>query len=123
VKVWTAHLRREDEPVLLRDAFSWGALLFGPLWFALQWAWLPAVLSLVGFVLIVGLAPDQVMGILLACFAWLHGLIGRDLCRWALVRRGFTEGHVLVARTETEALARLLAARPDLIGRFAHGLR
>ena len=32
MKIFTAHLHPRKPPVLVREAFSWGALLFGPLW-------------------------------------------------------------------------------------------
>jgi hypothetical protein len=49
------------------------------------------------------------------------------MVRWSLARRGFLLAHVLAARTEDEALARLLDRRPDLLGdlmpeRTAEGL-
>jgi hypothetical protein len=46
--------------------------------------------------------------------AWAVGLCGRDMVRWALGRRGFLLAHVIAGRDEEAALARLLAARPDL---------
>jgi hypothetical protein len=30
VNTWTVHLRDGARPVLVREAFSWGAFLFGP---------------------------------------------------------------------------------------------
>lgn len=118
MRVWTAHLRRDAEPVLLREGFSWGAFLFGPLWLAVQGAWVPAVLDLVACLLIALLAPGAVAIVLAPGLAWLVGLTGRDLVRWSMAHRGYIETHVVVARTEVDALARLLAARPDLVGRF-----
>ena len=49
----------------------------------------------------------------------LHGLSGNDMLAWALERRGYLLSHVLSARTEADALARLLTNRPDLIERMA----
>ena len=46
----------------------------------------------------------------------LLGLFGQDLRRWSLARRGFTLAHMLAAPDEDAALARLLGARPDLVG-------
>jgi hypothetical protein len=119
VRVWTAHLRGDAAPVLLRDGFAWGAVLFGPLWLAANRAWVPAALSLAGYLLIGALTAPPATAVLAGCLAWLHGLSGHDLRRWALSRRGFEEGHVVVARSELDALARLLAARPDLLARYA----
>ena len=46
MRFWTAHIRAGAAPVLVREGFSWGALLFGPLWLAVHRAWIPAVLAL-----------------------------------------------------------------------------
>lgn len=123
MRVWTAHFRDDAAPVLLRDAFSWGALFFGPIWLAAHRAWVPAALSLAAYVLLIALAPEPEMSIGLAGLAWLHGLVGRDLCRWSMTQRGFMERHVLVGRSEVEALDRLLHDRPELTRRFAEDLR
>ena len=46
--------------------------------------------------------------------AWFTGLCGRDLRRWSLARRGWRAPHVVVARSEEEALERLLRFHPSL---------
>ena len=122
MKVWTAHFRHDSQPLLVRDGFSWGALFFGPLWLATHHAWIPASISLVLVVVLALLAPEPVRSIGLLALAWLHGLSGRDLCRWSLENRGFLERHVLVGRTEADALDRLLHARPELVSNFARDL-
>ena len=48
--------------MLVREGFSWGALLFGPLWLAVHRAWIAAVLALAASVLIVVLAKDAYRG-------------------------------------------------------------
>ena len=32
MKIWTAHERAHASPILVREGFSFGALLFGPIW-------------------------------------------------------------------------------------------
>jgi Protein of unknown function (DUF2628) len=118
VKFWTAHLRGDAEPVLVREGFSWGALIFGPLWLALHRSWIPAALSLAAWVLVAALTPPPVAGVLNLGLAVFLGLTGNDLVRWSFEHRGFLLVHVLAARNETDAWARLLASRPDLAGRF-----
>ncbi len=118
MRFWTAHIRPGTAPVLVREGFSWGALLFGPVWLAAHRAWIAAVLTLVGFVLIIVLANDGVGAALLAALVVLLGLSGHDLRRWSLDRRGYLLAQVVVARNELEALARLLDRRPDLRGSF-----
>ena len=120
MRVWTAHTRAHAAPVLVREAFSWGALLFGPFWLLAHRAWIAGVLLLclwAGFVLVgLALVPAPLRGVLMLALAWLQGLCGRDLLRWSLARRGFLLAHVVAARNRDDALARLLERRPDLVG-------
>jgi hypothetical protein len=118
VRFWTAHIRSGRPPVLVREGFSWGALLFGPLWFAMHRAWIAAVLSLAAFLLIVFLAQESLLALLLTTLAVLLGLSGHDLRRWSLDNRGYLLAQVVVGRNEFDALARLLERRPDLKGSF-----
>jgi hypothetical protein len=118
VTFWTAHLRQGTAPVLVREGFSWGALLFGPLWLAAHRAWIPAVLVAVATVLILFLSGDGLMLALLAALILLLGLSGQDLRRWSLDHRGYLLAQVVTARGELDALERLLERRPDLKGGF-----
>jgi hypothetical protein len=118
VNFWTAHIRAGAAPILVREGFSWGALIFGPLWLAAHRAWIAAVLSLAAFILIVFLATDGIAAALLTTLVVLLGLSGHDLRRWSLDLRGYLLAQVLVASNELEALERLLERRPDLKGSF-----
>jgi hypothetical protein len=118
VKFWTAHVRAGAAPEVVREGFSWGALIFGPLWLAAHRAWIAAVLTLVAWVLIIVLTQDGVSAALLTTVIVLLGLSGHDLRRWSLERRGYLLAQVVVARNELEALGRLLERRPDLRGSF-----
>lgn len=111
-------MRQGAVPVLVREGFSWGALLFGPLWLAGHRAWTPAVLTLVAGFLIVALTPDGIGAVVLGGLILLLGLSGHDLRRWSLDHRGYLLTQVIAARNELEALERLLARRPDLRGSF-----
>jgi hypothetical protein len=115
---WTAHVRQGATPVLVREGFSWGALLFGPLWLAAHRAWIPAVLTAVATVLILFLAPDLLSIVLLSALVLLVGLSGQDLRRWTLDHRGYLLAQVIVARNEVDALQLLLSRRPDLRGSY-----
>jgi hypothetical protein len=119
VRIWTGHLRDGAEPVLVREGFSWGALLFGPLWLAMHRAWIPAALALAAGVLILVLTAGAATAALLAALALWLGLSGNDLRRWSMRLRGFTLAQVLAARDESEALASWLRRRPDIARRFA----
>ncbi len=120
MRLYTAHLRPGRVPVLVREGFSVGALLFGPLWLLGQGAWLPAVVvaALWG---LAGLLPHpEAFWLALAVLA---GVLGRDLCRWALARRGYALSQVVAGPDADAALARLLASRSDLAGASLAELR
>ncbi len=104
---------------LVREGFSWGALFFGWIWLLLHRAWLPALLLLAGAIVIILLTPAAARPLVAAGIAVLQGLLGNDLRRWSLERRGFAFAHVVAARDEDGALVRLLNRRPDLTEAFA----
>ncbi len=114
MKIYTALLKTDAEPVLVRESFAWGALFFGPIWLAAHRAWIPAAISLAAYVLIGVLAPRAAGMILSAGLALILGFIGQDLRRWALEWRGYLLVHVLAAANRDDAFMRLLVARPDL---------
>jgi hypothetical protein len=60
-------------------------------------------------------AGGPAAALLWLAYVWLLGLFGHDFQRGALERRGYVLTHVLAARDEEAAYARLLAARPELI--------
>jgi hypothetical protein len=104
--------------VLVREGFSWGALLFGPFWLAAHRAWITAAISLAVLILIAAVVPVPLCLILGVAFAVLLGLTGNDLRLWSMEHRGYLLVHIVAARGAEEALMRLLTYRPDLAGRF-----
>jgi hypothetical protein len=114
VKVYTAHLRAARSPVLLREGFSWPALIFGPLWFLAHRAWLAALACAAAHILIATLVPPVLAGPLSLCLALAQGLFGTDILRATLAGRGYVLAHVVAARDADAALGRLVHARPDL---------
>ena len=103
---------------MLRDGFSLGAFLFGPLWLLARRAWVPAALSFAVYVLAGVLLPDAATGVIFPALMLLHGLSANEVLAWALERRGYHLSQVISARTEADALERLLTWRPDLKGVF-----
>ncbi len=119
MKYWTAHVRPGDSPSLIREGFSWGGALFGPFWLLLHRVWVPGLIALAVAVLIAVLAPDDLTPALFGLYGFALGLFGNDFRRFAAERGGYAMDHVLAARNEDAALARLLAARPELAADFA----
>ena len=120
---WTAHLKAGRQPVLVREGWSWLAFILGPIWLAFQRAWIPALLLAAILVLSGTLPPLPARGPVNIALLFLNGLLGRDLVRWSLARRGYLLAHVLAARDEEAALGRLLHYRPDVAAGLAGLLR
>ncbi len=119
MRVYTAHLARDRAPVLVREGFSIGALVFGPLWLLAHRAWIAGVLvAAVEIAAAAALARLPALWPLGLAIPWLLGLFGQDLRRFGLARRGYDETAVIAARNEGEAFFRLLAARPELAPAF-----
>ena len=117
MKTYTAHLHRGKSLVLVPEAFSWGGFLFGPLWLLRHGGWIPGVLVLAALFLACAVPPPSLRPLAAFGVLLLTGLLGHDLRRWHLQLRRFELAHVVAARTEDEALFRLLSYRADLAGR------
>ncbi len=115
MRLYTVHLRAGRAPVLVREGFAWGALVFGPLWLLVHRAWIPGVLGLCLWIALRLLLPAPFAGAVTLVLAWMFGLFGNDLRRWSLERAGYLLLHVVAARNQETALARLLDLRPDLL--------
>jgi hypothetical protein len=118
MRIYTAHLAPGRAPRLVREGFSLGAFLFGPLWLFAHRAWVAGVIALAVLILI-GVLAGAMPGsngpaILLLGYAALLGWNGRDLCRWSLARQGYEESHVLAGRDSDAAYARLILSDPTL---------
>ena len=117
MKIWTAHEKPDASPVLLREGFSFAALLFGPLWLAAHRAWFPAGATVLLTLIFLLLTHPPASIICILGLALLLGLSGWDLVRWSITRRGYLESNIVTGRDEDEALTRLLETRPDLVRR------
>ncbi len=97
-----------EKIVFLRDAFSWPAFVFGPLWLAWRRAFAAAGASFVVLVaLSLALSALQLPAgagawLGLAFGVWL-GFEGVALVAWSLRRRGYVEADVVVADALDEA--------------------
>jgi hypothetical protein len=118
VRIYTAHVRPGAGPVLVREGYSLGATVFGPLWLFLHGCWEAGAVSL-ALCAAAAAVPEPFAGLALLALAWLHGLFGQDLRRLTLSLRGYRLTDVLAGRDLDAALGRLLAARPELTERMA----
>lgn len=119
MRIYTAHLRPARPPVLVQEGWSWRAALFGPLWLLAHRAWVPGVIVLSAVVLGVLLLSPDLQPVMALGLGLLMGLLGRDMVRWSLDRRGYALAHVLAAADREAALGRLLDARTDLAAGMA----
>lgn len=121
--VWTIweHGKFDDpaaEARFVRDAFSWWALLLGPLWPILNGMWLVALAAVaveVGLGLLAAAltAPFVVVALYVVVGLWF-AFEARALRRWSLSRRGWRMTAVVEAKTFREAERRYFAGRAEL---------
>ena len=125
MRVWTVHIPSAAPApagvghvpaaaVLLRQGFSWGAFLFGPLWLLRHRLWLEAAIWLGLALLLAGLTPTWALAPVVVALQLLFGASAQDLRAAALARRGFGGLLVVAAEDIDHALERLLRARPEL---------
>ena len=127
--VYTVHLPQTASATaamsrarFVREGFSWGAFVFGPLWLIFRGLWLALVLWIIAAALVAGavvvfsLSPTGTVAIAVLV-AFFFGLEGNGLRREALRRRHFRFADVTVARNRDEAerhfFARWLAVATD----------
>lgn len=120
MNTYTVHLRPGSlRPVLVREGFSMGAALFGPLWLAARRAWIAAGLLFALWLVLCAVPAGGMEAAMAGVLMLWQGFAGRDLRRWNLERQGYVTAHVLLGRDEPAAWARLFAIRPDLVTRAA----
>src|SRR5690349_4501046 len=108
--------------VFVRDGFSWGAFLLGPLWMAWRRLWLVLlayllVMVTLSFVLrFLGASAgvETAIGIIVAL---LVGLEAASLRGWTLKRRGWSEAGIVIADGVELAERRFFDARSALRSR------
>ena len=117
MKVYTVHYRQEaassltglsDDTILVKEGFSWPALLFPLIWFLMNRMWIPAVIYMAFEVILFALAawieiPQQAVLICSLAVSLILGFEGNALLRWTLARRRFHERALVVARNLEEA--------------------
>ncbi len=129
MRVYTVHLRRQGldpdrDTMLVKEGFSWPALLFSVLWALWCRLWWVALgllalqVALGGAVALLGLDPLSEAAISLG-FAVIVGLVANDLKRWTLRRQGFVEVAVVIASDRDAAERRFYDHNPQLAAELA----
>jgi hypothetical protein len=119
MRVWTVQARppvgqRAPKAVLVRDGFSWGAMLAPTPWLLSNGLVALALLHGAAVVALAALLPAASVPFALAGLQVFMGFEARSLHSWWLGLRGFRPAAVLVARDEDAAFLNLAAFRPDL---------
>jgi hypothetical protein len=120
MRLYTVHYRRgldESELILVKEGFSWPALFLTVVWALWHGLWGTALVLLGILVLLsvagaaLGLEPFF-EGALSLAVSVLAGLLGNDLRRRALERKGFTMEAVVLGDDADSALRRFLDNHP-----------
>ncbi len=112
MRFYTVHRRiGEAEPVLVPDGFAWAGFLFTLLWALWHRLWAVAagilVLDLLAAAAVARFDLHGAAGpILSLALSLLVGLLGNDLRRWTLARRGYAETDVVSGAGHDAALLR-----------------
>jgi uncharacterized protein DUF2628 len=85
---------RAESLVFIKDGFSWGAALFGPLWLLFNRLWWPLLAYLAAYggieaLRVMAILDRRWTGLCLLALNLLLAFEGDTLRRWALARRGW----------------------------------
>jgi hypothetical protein len=119
MRVWTVQVRppagrKGARALLVRDGFSWGALLVPTMWFLSNGLVALALLHVAVVAAIGTVLPPAATALVLVGLQLFIGFEARALQSWWLGLRGFEPAAVLVARDADAAFLNLAAFRPDL---------
>ena len=116
-------VRRAERMVFVRDRFSWGAFLLGPLWLIWRRLWL----ALIGYIVVMGGVAIALRfvgasagwrSLALALIGLLLGFEAANLRRWTYVGRGWRDLGIVVGDDLEAAERRFFDAYTE---RTAHG--
>jgi hypothetical protein len=117
--IYTVHSRADapDDPLFVKDGFSWPAFLFTLIWALAKRMWIVAAIIATYFIvtgLIAASTPREDFWQFLASLVLglILGFEGNDLRRWSLARRGYGEVSVIEAQDLEEAELKFFAGRP-----------
>ncbi|MBK8174301.1 MAG: DUF2628 domain-containing protein [Rhodospirillales bacterium] len=125
MRIYTVHVRRPlgdpaHDVCLVKEGFCWPAFLFTTFWALGARLWLIALALLIvqaavdAGLSILGIEPGMRV-VASVAVAVIAGLVGNDLRRWTLVRRGFQQIAVVTGRDRDAAECRFWSQRPQLL--------
>lgn len=124
MRIFTVHMRRPpldpDRDIrLVKEGFSWPAFFFSILWALWCRLWLAAIVIFAAefglSVVLSLLGADELTQMAVSlCFALLLGVVGNDVKRWTLFRRGYLQVAVVSGDTRDLAERRFWDQRPSL---------
>ncbi|WP_417316986.1 DUF2628 domain-containing protein [Emcibacter sp.] len=127
-KTFTAYVRPSTDPgengidlVVVPDEFSFGAMIFGPVWALFHQMWVVAGLLGIAYVLLLFVLEFQGAGLLFLGLALLTGFEGLNWKGWSLEKKGYIATGIVGGDDEHTALRRffhLLAAGDISLPRF-----
>lgn len=129
MKVFTVHTRRggldpDRDIVLVKEGFSWPAFFFTVVWALWCRLWLVALGIFVAEAAVntalAGLGADPVSQAAVSLgMAAIVGLVGNDLKRWTLARRGYSESDIVTGFDGDAAERRFFDRTPGIAAELA----
>ena len=106
---------RAESLVFIKDGFSWGAALFGPVWMLFNRLWWPLLAYIVAYagieaVRLTAIIDRRWIGLCLIALNLLLAFEGDTLRRWALERRGWRLLGATNGRSRSECERRFFEA-------------
>ncbi|WP_321394505.1 DUF2628 domain-containing protein [Emcibacter sp.] len=127
-KTYTAFVRPVSDPgengidlVVVPDEFSFGAMIFGPIWALFHQMWIIAGLLAILYIPLLFMVNFTGSGLLFLGLALLVGFEGLNLKGWSLEKKGYIATGIVGGDDEPMAMLRfyqLLAAKEISLPRF-----
>ena len=108
-----------DDPVFVKDGFSWPAFVFTLFWLLYKRMWIAAIIAAAAMIAVPQLAamsgnPDLSQTLFGLVMSLVLGFEGNDLLRWSLARRGHREVDLVQGQDRDEVELKYFASRDDV---------
>jgi len=124
MKTFTVHSHPDQDPIAIKEGFSWPALVFGVFWLVFKglWRWLAIYISAIAVLSVASAmttAPDTliaanlVANLVVIAMWFVAGTRGNQWYRQKMEAHGFTEMARVSARSKKDALARRLSENAE----------